>query len=95
MNLELLAGRVLSLFSHAAGRPVARVVSPRMRYAQATPSFWTSASTLRLMAAPPKPPPAKTSPFARPRLALKYWAGMTERTIKQMLAHVRRATAQL
>lgn len=77
--------RFLSLINQAAGIPVARVVNPRIRYAHAVPSFWMRASRLTLMAAPPKPPPAKTRPFANPRFALKYCAGMTDITMKHML----------
>lgn len=51
-----------------------------MRYAQAVPSFWMRASRMKLLAAPPKPPPANSKPLARPRFLLKYWAGTAAET---------------
>lgn len=79
INVRLSIG-ILSFISHAAGRPVERVIRPRMRYAHATPNFWIKESNAKLMAAPPKPLPANMKPLARPRLALKYCDGTVEMT---------------
>lgn len=69
-----------SLIKRAAGMPVARVIRPSVLNVQAMPVFWIRASTMKLMTAPPSPPPAYTIPLAIPRLALKYWAGITDTT---------------
>lgn len=47
-----------SLIKRAAGMPVARVSRPSVLNVQATPVLWISASTMKLMTAPPRPPPA-------------------------------------
>ena len=76
---------VRSLIRHAAGKPVPRVMMPRVRYVQAGPTRWMRAFVMKLMAAPPNPPPANTIPFARPLCLLKYCAGATLTTIKRRL----------
>lgn len=79
MNARLATG-ILSFISHAAGRPVERVISPSMRYAHAIPSFSINESSAKLIAAPPKPLPANMKPLAKPRFELKYWDGTVEMT---------------
>jgi hypothetical protein len=69
-----------SLTIQAAGKPVARARNPSMQNAQGTPNFWIIASSEKLRTAPPRPPPALISPWARPSLVLKYWLGTTEQT---------------
>lgn len=69
-----------SSISQAAGRPVTSVVAPRRRNAQAGLSLLMTASRPKLMAAPPKPPPAKMRPLASPRLALNHCAVTVEMT---------------
>ena len=71
---------VLSLMSQAAGSPVTRVASPRIRNAQAGPARRMRGSNAMLRTAPPRPPQATTTPFANPRLRLKYCAGVLART---------------
>jgi hypothetical protein len=51
-----------SLITHAAGKPTARVMNPSIRNAQGTPKPRIIASSPRLSAAPPMPPPALISP---------------------------------
>ena len=63
---------VRSLMTHAAGSPVIRTAEPRIRKVHAGPTFWIKPSMVKLMTAPPRPPAAKTMPFARPRFLLKY-----------------------
>ena len=70
----------LSFMSHAAGRPVASVIIPINLNVHAGPRFSTMADIARLMTAPPSPPPAKTSPFAKPRRFEKYCAGTMDTT---------------
>lgn len=71
---------VRSFRSHAAGSPVAIVLRPRVRNAQAGPADRISGSSAKLSTAPPKPPPAKTTPLAKPRFLLKYCAGPVDVT---------------
>jgi hypothetical protein len=71
---------VRSLMSQAAGNPVASVSKPQMRYVHAGPNRCINASSANDVTVPPRPPPAKTIPFASPRFLLKYCAGMTEIT---------------
>lgn len=67
-----------SFMRYAAGRPVAMIINPRMRNDQDMPTLSMSALSMKLTAVPPRPPPAYTTPFAMPRLALKYCAGMID-----------------
>lgn len=76
----LLVNGVLSFIIHAAGKPVARVIRPIIRNVHSGPSFWINASMANVMLAPPKPPPAYTTPFAIPLFLWKYWAGTVETT---------------
>lgn len=66
--------------NHAAGSPVAIVLKPRVRNAQAGPAARIRGSSAKLRTAPPKPPPAKTTPLAKPRFLLKYCADPVEVT---------------
>ena len=45
------------MIKRAAGMPVARVIRPSVLNVQAMPVFWIRASTMKLMTAPPSPPP--------------------------------------
>ena len=47
-----------SLISQAAGKPVARVKMPRMRKVHAGSVRWMIDSIMKLITAPPIPPPA-------------------------------------
>lgn len=76
---------VLSFIDHAAGSPVATVVTAKTRYAMANPTLRMRASRAKLIAAPPKPLPAKIIPFASPRLVLKYCAGTVATTTNTRL----------
>jgi hypothetical protein len=67
-----------SFISHAAGSPVARIMNPKIRNAHGMPRLLIRASSMKLMAVPPRPPPAYTMPLATPRLVLKYCAGVIE-----------------
>ena len=77
-TVDLIGAR--SLISQAAGSPVARVMNPMIRNVQAGPRRDINPSMAKLMTVPPRPPLAYTMPLARPRLLLKYWAGVTETT---------------
>ena len=57
INVAVVIG-VRSLISQAAGKPVARVVRPRMRNVHAGPSLWITPSIAKEMIVPPRPPPA-------------------------------------
>lgn len=76
---------VLSFKSHAAGSPVAMVIKPMSLNVHGVPTLSIIADMARLILAPPRPPPAKTRPFARPLRLWKYCAGMTDTTMKQQL----------
>ena len=76
--VDLIGAR--SLISQAAGSPVVRVINPMIRNVQAGPRRDINPSMAKLMTVPPSPPLAYTMPLARPRLLLKYWAGVTETT---------------
>ena len=66
-----------SLISQAIGRPVVNVVRPRILKAHAAPTCCIITFRIRLIKAPPKPPPAQTIPLAKPRFLWKYCAGVT------------------
>lgn len=57
MNVVVLMG-ARSLISHAAGSPVTSMAIPKTRKVHAIPNFWIRASMAKLMAVPPRPPPA-------------------------------------
>lgn len=71
---------VRSFINQAAGNPVARVAMATIRYIHAMPRCWMSASSIKLLAAPPNPLPANMRPVARPRLLLKYCVEMAVAT---------------
>lgn len=66
-----------SLMSQAAGRPVDKVMRPRILKVQAGPTRCMMAFIAGLITAPPRPPPAQTIPLAKPRFLWKYCAGVT------------------
>jgi hypothetical protein len=57
MNVVVLMG-ARSLISHAAGSPVTSMAIPKTRKVHGMPNFWIRASMAKLMAVPPRPPPA-------------------------------------
>ena len=73
--------------NHAAGKPVPKVINPRMRNVQAGPSLSSSLSMAMAVTAPPRPPAALRMPLAIPRFLLKYWAVVVDAVMKHMLEH--------
>lgn len=76
MNVDDRIGQ-RSLINQAATRPIVNVERPRILKVQAGPTCCITAFIERLIAIPPRPPPAQTIPLARPRFLLKYCAGVT------------------
>jgi len=82
--------RVRSLIRSAAGIPVASCSIPIIQNVQAIPSRAVSPLMMKEMIDPPSPPPAKTIPFARPRLREKYCAGSVDTVTKHKLTPIPR-----
>jgi len=84
MNGVFLIG-TRSVMTRAAGKPVVRIMKPKILNVHAGPTLLISPSIASVRAVPPKPPAAYIKPIAKPRFLLKYCAGIIDTIIRERL----------